>query len=477
MPRLRRAEDALPVDRLIPRNMSAPVVKAWRCEVCGYIHEGPEPPAECPVCGAPASEFTLYEQPVASLVHAPSGAPSGQRIVVLGGGIAGVAAAEAACQAAPTADITLISGEPELPYWRLNLTRLLDGEIKEDALPLHPAAWYAQQRIRLLTGVTATVVAPDHHEVKCSNGEKILFDKLILATGAAAFLPPWPGAQLAGVIALRTLANVREVLRQLRPGLRCVCIGGGILGLETAGALAKHGVQIELLAGDGWPMPRQLTHAGGEILARHVATLGIRLHTNAKTRAILGVERVSGVQLSDGRELPADLVLVTTGIRANLALATSAGLRTQQGVVVDDWLTTSHPDIFAAGDCAEHQGVLYGLWPAAQFQGTLAGLNAAGQRNAFGGIPRSNVLKVLGLHVFSIGQFDTGTQFLEQQGDGRYLRFVFQDGRLCGAILIARDGLDATLKNAMEHRRDFSAALPRLPTAAAFADFLVAHPA
>ena len=166
-------------------------------------------------------------------------------------------------------------------------------------------------------------------------------------------------------------------------------------------------------------------------------------------------------------------MLVTAGIRANLALATAAGLTTRQGIVVDDWLTTSHPDVLAAGDCAEHQGVLYGLWPAAHFQGTLAGLNAAGQRNAFGGLPRLNVLKVLGLHVFSIGQFDApGAQVLEQQTDGFYLRFAFLEGRLCGAIVIGRDGLDAALKTALEQRRDFSAALAQTPTATAFADHL-----
>ena len=458
--------------------MASPAVKAWRCEVCGYIHEGSEPPAECPVCGAPASEFAPCAAPAAAAAPAPAAAQKVQRIVVLGGGIAGVAAAEAARQAAPANELTLVSGEPDLPYWRLNLTRLLDGEIQEDALPLHPAEWYVQQRIRLLTGVTATALAPDRHEVACSNGETIPYEKLILAVGAQPFLPPWPGVQLAGVQAVRTLADTREVLRQLRPGLRCVCIGGGILGLETAGALARHGVQVDLLASDGWLMPRQLTRMGGDLLAQHVTALGIRLHTGAKVRAITGVARATGVQLEDGRTLPADLILVTTGIRASLALATAAGLRTQQGVVVDDWLTTSHPDIFAAGDCAEHQNVLYGLWPAAQYQGKLAGLNAAGQRSAFGGLPRSNVLKVLALHVFSIGQFDAPTaQVLEQQGEGQYLRFAFLDGRLCGAILIGRDGLDALLKNAIEHRRDFSAALPHLPTAAAFAAYLAAHPA
>ena len=458
--------------------MSNPAVKAWRCEVCGYIHEGAEPPAECPVCGAPASDFAPCAQPDTPPAPASEGAQAARRIVVLGGGIAGVAAAEAARQAAPAAELTLLSGEPELPYWRLNLTRLLDGELREDALPLHPASWYEQQRIRLLTGVTATALAPDRHEVDCSNGTRLPFDKLVLAVGAHAFLPPWPGAQLDGVRTVRTLADLRAVLRQLRPGLRCVCIGGGILGMETAGALAKHGAQVDLLASDGWLMPRQLTRAGGELLAGHVTALGIHLHTGAKVRGLTGTGCVAGVELEDGRTLPADLVLVTAGIRANLALATAAGLRTQQGVVVDDWLTTSHPDIYAAGDCAEHRNVLYGLWPAAHFQGTLAGLNAAGQRSAFGGLPRSNVLKVLALHVFSIGQFDApGAQVLEQQADGQYLRFAFLEGRLCGAILIGRDGLDAILKAAIEHRRDFSATLPQLPTAAAFAAFLAAHPA
>jgi nitrite reductase (NADH) large subunit len=396
------------------------------------------------------------------LVQTPAaGQAAPPRLVILGGGIAGVSAAEAARQAAPAAEITLLAAEPEPPYWRLNLTRLLDGEIKEDALPLHPVDWYARQRIRLLSGMTATALALDRHAVTCSNGATLPFDKLILAVGATAFLPPWPGVALGGVQAMRTLADTREVLHRLRPGLRCVCIGGGILGLETAGALAKHGVQVDLLAGDDWLMPRQLTRTGGEILAHHVAALGVRLHCSTKVSALIGTAgQVSGVQLAAGPTLPADLVLITTGIRANLALAADAGLRTQQGIVVDDWLTTSHPDVLAAGDCAEHRGVLYGLWPAAHFQGTLAGLNAVGQRSAFGGLPRLNVLKVLGLHVFSIGQFEVpAAQVLEQQTAGQYLRFVFLEGRLCGAILVGRDGLDAALKTAIEQRHDFSAML------------------
>lgn len=459
--------------------MASTPVKIWRCEVCGYLHEGPEPPAECPVCGAPAADFTPYEQPATPVLTTTVAAGATDRIVILGGGIAGVSAAEAARQAAPAAEITLVSGEPDPPYWRLNLTRLLAGEITEDAIPLHPASWYAEQRIHLLSGVNATAVDPVNHEVHLPNGETILFGKLVIAAGANAFLPPWPGSNLGHVLTVRTLADARAILQQVRPGLRCLCIGGGILGLETAGALAKHGAAVTLLEGSEWLMPRQLPRTGGEILARHVATRGIHLRPISRVREILGDDKAAtGVLLEDGVTLPADLLLVTTGIRPNLTLATAAGLHTQHGIVVDDLLTTSHPDILAAGDVAEHRGVLYGLWPTAQFQGTLAGLNAAGQRSAFGGIPRSNVLKVLDLHVFSIGQFeppDAAARVLDQETDGTYLRFVFQEGRLCGAILIGRIGLDAMLKTAIEHGRDFSTILVQRPTASDFADYLAAQ--
>jgi len=451
------------------------MAKAWRCEVCGYVHEGPEPPAECPACGAPASAFAPVEPPAA----APAGAGGAAgRLVVIGGGIAGVSAAEAARLAAPAAEVTLIAAEPDWPYYRLNLTRLLAGEIEADALPLHPAAWYAQQRIRPLTGVTVSALRLDRRAVELASGETISFDRLILATGADAFLPPWPGNARAGVQVLRTLADVRRVLDLLRPGLRCVCIGGGILGLEAAGALARRGAQVDLLASSDWLMPRQLSRAGGEVLARHVCGLGIRVHLAVTVREIAGAERAIGVMLADGATLPADLVLVTAGIRPRTALAAAAGLTVQQGVVVDDYLTTSHPDVFAAGDVAEHRRLVNGLWPAAQYQGQLAGLNAAGRRAAFGGLPRMNMLKVLGLHVFSIGAVapPAGARVLEQMTADQYLHFVFQDHRLVGAMVIGREGLDAALKKAVETGPDLSALLARTSTAAAFAAALAGQP-
>ncbi|MCX6997300.1 MAG: FAD-dependent oxidoreductase, partial [Kiritimatiellaeota bacterium] len=460
-------------------SMVSSKVNAWRCEVCGYVHLGPEQPAECPVCGAPASDFSPVDPPVAPAAAVASAGGTVGRLVGIGGGIAGVSAAAAARLAAPDTEVTLIAAERAPPYYRLNITRLLAGEIEADALPLHPAEWYAQQRIRLLSGATVRALRLDRRAVELASGDVIPFDRLILTTGADAVLPPWPGNARAGVLVLRTLTDVRQALALLRPGLRCVCIGGGILGLEAAGALARRGAQVALLANSGWLMPRQLTRAGGEVLARHVRGLGIRLHPAVQVREITGAGRATGVTLADGATLPAELVLVTAGIRPRTALAAAAGLDVRQGVVVDDYLTTSHPDVCAAGDAAEHRGVVYGLWPAAQYQGQLAGRNAAGQHAAFGGLPRVNVLKVLGLHVFSIGTAAVpaaGARVLEQATADQYLHFVFQDRRLAGAIVIGRDGLDAALKKIVETGQDLSAELAGAPTADAFAAALVGRP-
>jgi nitrite reductase (NADH) large subunit len=392
------------------------------------------------------------------------------RAVIIGGGIAGIAAAEALRAASPTAQITVVSKEAEFPYYRLNLTRYLAGEIGEEDLPIHPASWYDQQRIRLLLGAEAAAIHPDDHAVELQGGERLPLDKLLLAAGAHPFIPPLPGADRAGVTSLRTVDDARRILAACRAGARCVCIGGGLLGLETAGGLARQGGDVTLLEGYGWLLPRQLNQRAGEILNRYVAALGIKLRTKAATREIVGNGRAQGVLLEDGSLVPAEMVVIATGIRPNSHLARRAGLEVNQGVVVDNRLATSHPDVFAAGDVAEHHGLVYGIWGPSQYQGGIAAMNMAGGSVEFGGIPRSNTLKVLGLDLFSIGQFNTedaSFRAFDSEADGRYFRFVFRDNRLVGAVLLGDTKLTAAVKRAVEGREDFSQLLTRCPTAAA----------
>ena len=401
------------------------------------------------------------------------------RVVIVGAGIAGVAAAESLRSAAPEAEITLVSKEAELPYYRLNLTRYLAGQLDPRALPIHPASWYQARRIRVLLGTEAAALDLQGHVVELQGGEKLPFDKLLLAAGAQPFIPPLAGTELAGVTTLRTVEDARAILAAARAGTRCVCIGGGLLGLETAAALARHGANVTLLESHDWLLPRQTNRRAGEILNRYVATAGITLRTKAATQAIVGDRRAEGVLLQQGERIPADLVVIATGIRSNSQLAAQAGLAVNRGVVVNDLLTASHPDVFAAGDVAEHRGQVYGIWGPAQIQGNIAGLNMAGRGVEFGGLPPSNTLKVLGLDLFSIGpiEAEAGWQVIDEEGDERYFRFVFRDSRLVGAILLGDARLTAVVQKAVEGQREYSALLAHGPTAAQVAEALGKRPA
>jgi nitrite reductase (NADH) large subunit len=211
-----------------------------------------------------------------------------------------------------------------------------------------------------------------------------------------------------------------------------------------------------------------LHQRAGEILNKYVVATGIKLRTKAMTREIVGNGRMRGVLLEDGSVVPAELVVIATGIRSNSHLARRAGLEVNQGVVVDNLLATSHPDVFAAGDVAEHHGQVYGIWGPSQYQGNIAGMNMAGGCVEFGGIPRSNTLKVLGMDLFSIGQInaeDASFQTFDHEADGRCFRFVFRDNRLVGAVLLGDTKLTATVKQAVESGADFSALLAKCQTA------------
>lgn len=227
---------------------------------------------------------------------------------------------------------------------------------------------------------------------------------------------------------------------------------------------------MTLLEGHGWLLPRQLNQRAGEILGDHVRWIGITLRHKAVTKEILGDRRVHGVLLEDGSTIPADLVVIATGIRANSSLARQAGLEIKHGVVVDNRMATSHPDVLAAGDVAEHAGVVYGLWMASQAQGEVAGKNLAGGSAQFSGLPRSNTLKVLGLDMFSIGPVmpeDVSFQVIDQERDGRYVRFVFHEDRLVGTVLLGDMQLMSATKKAVGEKQDCSGLLRRSPSAEA----------
>lgn len=447
--------------------------KTWRCSICGYLHYGDAPPDSCPICEAKAEDF----KEISNVIKPERHDPGQSQFVIIGAGIAGVSAAEVLRYHAPDAKITILSKEAEIPYMRLNLTRLLAGEFLEKNLPLHSEDWYAEHNIELKLGTIADHLNLTEKSVVLENGNALHFDKLIVATGSHPWVPPIPGTALKNVFSVREIEDVRQILNVVKEGTKVVCIGGGILGLETAGALAKQKADVTVLEAFDYLMPMQLNPEGSNVLADHLKTLNIDVITHAIADCIIGDGEVSGVHLKRGILVEAEAVVITAGDRANTELLEHAGLTVNKGVLVDNFLRTAHPDIYAVGDVAEHDGVRYGAWSPAMYMGKIAGMNAAGIPTEFGGIPRSHMLKVLGKPMLSIGTIkaaDGSYRAIDDHADGGYRMFMFRDGRLVGCLLIGKLKLLKPVRKAVQARLDMKDFLTLETTAQEVADYLSA---
>lgn len=424
----------------------------WRCMVCSHKHHGETPPVNCPVCGVNSEKFESISETVTA-----TESDIKNRIVITGAGIAGLTAAEQARMTSPSSEITLISREKKLPYYRLNLTRYLAGEITYEVLPVHPESWYEENNINMLLDSEVTDINVDESRVELRDGKQIKYDRLILTAGSHPFLPPVEGVELKGVTTLRFFDDANYILSETVKGKDVVIIGGGVLGLETAGALKSRdrNLNITLVEGFDYLMPRQLNHKAAGYLANYLKGLGITVVTGTSVKQITGGDHVEAVVTADGQTLPADLVVFSVGVRPNRYLAGYCGLKVNNGIIVNDNMETSVPGIFAAGDITEHRGVLYGLWNAAMFQGRIAGMNAAGKKTGFGGIPRSNTLKVLDVNIFSIGNFtpcDGSCVIIEEEAADKYSYIVFRDGKIEGAIFYGDTAESALVKTAIEEK-------------------------
>ena len=429
----------------------AATASSWKCSVCGYEHSGDAPPDTCPICSVESNLFDALESDIDVAV----GGNGGGLLVIIGAGIAGIMAAERARQVDPQLTIQLVSMERVLPYYRLNLTRFLAGEVSEKELQMRGRAWLEEQRVEWIEG-EATAIDRAHKRVALKDGTELAYETLILTMGSHPFVPPLPGAHRGGVCTLRTLEDARRIVDRAVPGTRCVCVGGGLLGLEAAGALASRGLSVSVLEGHGWLLPRQLAEPAGRLLQTNLEGLGIKVHNHARAKDCLGAEQVTGLLLQDGSEIAAELVVIATGVRPNSYLARSCELTVGTGVIVDDRMATSDPAIFAAGDVAEHRGRLYGIWPASFSQGEVAGVNAAGGLAEFVGMAPSNSLKVLQTDIYSIGEVafaDASYSVVEEHAGDSYLRLVMRDGVLVGANLLGHAELSNPVRDAIESGR------------------------
>jgi assimilatory nitrate reductase electron transfer subunit len=391
------------------------------------------------------------------------------RVVVAGNGMAGFRLVQELLDLSPGLDITVAGEEPGGAYNRAQLPHLLAGTARPDSIELADEPWYAERGVRLVTGA-ARRIDRARQVLELADGTPLRYDALVLATGADAVLPPAdgladPGGALApGAVAFRTLADCTEIRARAAAASHAVVLGGGVLGLETARALAVGGLPVTLLQRGPRLMDRQLDAAAARVLTRTARSLGVRVRTGAGVRAVRGPGRVTELLLDDGTRLATELLVLCCGTRPRAGLAGEAGLAVGTGIVVDDQLrSVTDPAVYAIGDCAEHQGRSHGLVASAWAQaGTAAralakrfggsGPAVAGPVTAVGPAPVVR-LKAAGIELAVLGQASRGGGEVVRFTDparGIYQKLVLRGGRLAGAILLGDTRAAGTLTQLLD---------------------------
>jgi len=368
------------------------------------------------------------------------------KFVLLGGGIAGVTAAQRLRSLAPHASLTVVEAEPVFYYLRPGLIDLLAGRKSLEQITPFPPAWYAKQGVQYRAGHVAVDLNPSQRTVTLASGEVLPYDRLLLALGAQAVIPEVPGKENQGVFVLRTAADVERIRTYAQGARRAAVLGGGWLGIEAGRALHDLGLEVGIFERGPWLLSRQMDQPGGEVLAGILQEQGLDVQTEACCEQILGEGKVSAVQFTNGQNFPCDLVLFAAGVAPRTALPKEAGLAVNKGVVVDNHLATSAPDVFAAGDVAEWNGIVYGNISAAREQAQIAAQNMVQPGSAtYQGTISVQSLKVAGVDLLCLGTTQPKGGPLREyriQERRRYAKFVLDgEGRLQGAVLLGASEL------------------------------------
>ena len=391
------------------------------------------------------------------------------RHIIIGNGVAGVTAAQAIRAADDSAEIHILSAEPYLYYFRPKLWELIAGKSEEEAIYFRPEKFYQEKRIEIHLGVAAAALDTKAHTAKLADGGSITYDRALLAMGGRSFVPPVEGAEQQGVFALRTLDDARALINYAEQVHSATIIGGGLLGLETAYSLLARGLKVSVIEFMPHLLPRQLDAPGAAVLQSLLEDIGLEFLTGGATQAIRQENGQLSSHLKDGRMVRSGLVLFSTGIRSNVALAQEAGIEVDRSVVVDGFLRTSAEDVFAAGDVAQFQGVTYGIIPAATEQGRAAGTNMVNAESApYTGTTPSTRLKVVGITLASIGEATAeesdgvSVQRRKSPDNQQYQRVTLRDGKVTGAIMIGSANNFLPLKRLIDSGQDVSAYQERL---------------
>ncbi|MFA5941696.1 MAG: FAD-dependent oxidoreductase [Sinimarinibacterium sp.] len=377
-------------------------------------------------------------------INAPAGGKrpaQRQRLVVVGNGMAAMRVVEELLRVAPELyDITVFGSERVGNYNRILLSPVLSGEKQVEEIMLNTPEWYLKRGVVLHANDPVRSIDRPRRVVRAQSGYETTYDRLLLATGSKPVIIPVPGTTLPGVVTFRDLSDVEQMMQAARQYKKAVVIGGGLLGLEAANGLLRQGMDVTVVHLLDSLMERQLDKPAAAMLKTSLESRGVQFIMPAQTEAILGEGRVTGVKFKDGREIETDLVVMAVGIRPNIDLAQTAGLRCERGVIVDDTLQTFDPRVYAVGECVQHRNATYGLVAPLWEQAGVCATHLAQVGFArYSGSMVSTKLKVTGIDLFSAGDFvgGEGTEDLVMRDPKRgvYKRLVLRNNRITGVVL------------------------------------------
>ncbi|MDO9104070.1 MAG: FAD-dependent oxidoreductase [Methylovulum sp.] len=389
-----------------------------------------------------------------------------KQLVVIGNGMAGMRTVEELLDAAPDSyEITVFGAEPYGNYNRILLSSVLSGEKSMDDIVINDRQWYADNGIRLYTGADKAAVRIDRagKKVYAQDGTVAAYDRLLIATGSKAMIPPIPGHDLGGVVSFRDIVDVNKMLAYSRSHNKAVVLGGGLLGLEAANGLALRGMDVTVVHNHDRLLNRQMDKPAARLLQAELERRGLKFKMAAQTRQLLGDDcgHIVAVEFEDGSGLACDLFVMAVGVRPNISLAQASGLHCGRGIIVNDTLQSYDPSIYAVGECIQHRGDTFGLVAPLFEQAKVCAnhLSAHGVAQYLT-LPTATKLKVTGIQLFSVGDFlgDAACESIHFTDFelGIYKKLVIKANKLVGAVLYGDTADGSWYQQLLEQGRDIA---------------------
>lgn len=375
------------------------------------------------------------------------------RIIIIGNGIAGITAVKAIREVDKESEVFIFGEEEFYPYNRIKLSKNLFDELSEDNTLLLKKSWYEENKVNIYVSKKVIKVNIENKEVVLCDESILKYDKLLLANGARNNKPPVEGIEKVGVFNLRTLQDAWDIKSKIQKGESVINIGGGIQGLETAWNLNQHGINVSIVEIQSRLMPNQLDEKASKILQDSVEKFGINIYLNTRVNKIAGNNEIEGVVTSSDEFMPCNKVIYSAGIKPNIEMFEDTHIKCEKGIVINEKMETNIADIYAAGDVAELDKFVPGLWNISIGQGKVAGYNIIGKDSTYKHIVPVTTLNAFKLSLFSMGCVDENNAtnvLVEDNDEGQYMKVYIRDRKIVGAIVIGDTKQSPILKSAIE---------------------------